>query len=173
MKYYVLQTRTGDEHRVKEAIENGVRDSLLEAHLGQIIIPIQRAFHIRQGRRVERERKVFNNYIIIEAELSNELRNYITGISGVIKFLGPSGNPIPLTAEEIDRIKGVAQRDHSDAKTYNFLPGDKIKITTGPFTDFEGIVDKINQEASRLTVKVTVFGRVTSVEVNIEQVEII
>ncbi|HOE91266.1 MAG TPA: KOW motif-containing protein, partial [Candidatus Cloacimonadota bacterium] len=88
-------------------------------------------------------------------------------------FLGSKSKPIPLSEEEVDRIKGVAQRDKSDSKTYNFLPGDKIKIITGPFTDFEGIVDKINQEASKLIVKVTVFGRVTPVEVNSEQVEII
>jgi len=168
-----LHTYSGQENRVKDAIESGARINDLEQYLGDIIIPTQRSFHIRKGKKVERERKVFNSYIIIEADLNIKLRSFITGISGVTHFLGSKSKPIPLSEEEVDRIKGVAQRDKSDSKTYNFLPGDKIKIITGPFTDFEGIVDKINQEASKLIVKVTVFGRVTPVEVNSEQVEII
>lgn len=173
MNYYVLHTYTGQESRVKEAIENGVKGNELEQYLGEILVPTQKSYHIREGKKVERERKIFYSYIIVEADLNLKLRTFITSISGVTHFLGANGKAIPLSKDEVDRIKGVSQRDKSDGKTYDFLPGDKIKIIAGPFTDFEGVVDKISQETSKLIVKVTVFGRVTPVEVNMDQVEII
>ncbi len=173
MKWYVLHTYTGQEDRVKEAIEKGVHDTELQELVGEILVPKQKTYHIREGKKVEREKKIFNSYIIIQAELDARLYTYIMNIPGVTHFLGVGKKAVPLSKEEVDRLKGVSDRDKSDSKTYDFLPGDKIKIIAGPFSDFEGVVDKINQEASKLTVKVTVFGRVTPVEVNMDQVEVI
>lgn len=173
MKWYVLHTYTGQEDRVKESIEKGVLDTDLAQYVGEILVPKQKTYHIREGKKVEREKKIFNSYIIIEADLNAKLSTFIMSIAGVTHFLGVGKKAVPLSKEEVDRLKGVSQRDKSESKTYDFLPGDKIKIIAGPFTDFEGVVDKISQEAAKLTVKVTVFGRVTPVEVNMEQVEII
>jgi len=173
MKWYVLHKYTGQEDRVKESIEKGVLDTDLAQYVGEILVPKQKTYHIREGKKVEREKKIFNSYIIIEADLNAKLSTFIMSIAGVTHFLGVGKKAVPLSKEEVDRLKGVSQRDKSESKTYDFLPGDKIKIIAGPFTDFEGVVDKISQEAAKLTVKVTVFGRVTPVEVNMEQVEII
>lgn len=173
MKWYVLHTYTGQEDRVKEAIEKGVQDTDLAQYVGEILVPKQKTYHIREGKKVEREKKIFNSYIIVEADLNVKLTTFIMSIAGVTHFLGVGKKAVPLSKEEVDRLKGVAQRDKSESKTYDFLPGDRIKIISGPFTDFEGVVDKISQEAAKLTVKVTVFGRVTPVEVNMEHVEII
>ncbi|MCK9330179.1 MAG: transcription termination/antitermination protein NusG [Candidatus Cloacimonetes bacterium] len=171
--WYVLHTYTAQEDRVKDAILKGTKDTELESLVGEILVPKQKTYHIREGKKIEREKKIFNSYIIIQADLTPHLHSYIVNLPGVTNFLGSGKRAYTLPKNEVDRLLGIEERGKSKVNSYDFIPGDKVKIINGPFADFEGIVDKINSEAAKLIIKVTVFGRVTPVEVNMDQVEII
>lgn len=171
--WYVLHTYTAQEDRVKETILKGIKDTELESLVGEILVPKQKTYHIREGKKIEREKRIFNSYIIIQCELTSQLYSYIVNLPSVTNFLGAGKKPYTLPQHEVDRLLGIEERGKTKISAYDFLPGDKIKIINGPFADFEGIIDKINIEGEKLVVKVTVFGRVTPVEVNMDQVELL
>ncbi len=173
MKWYVVHTYASHEFKIKESIEKGLKGTQLEKNIGQILIPTQKTFHIREGKKVEREKKLFNSYIIIEADLTPEVISYIVGLPGVTHFLGNGKKPEPLSEAEINRLLGISDRDKSETEDFDFIPGDMVKIISGPFNDFDGVVDKVSEDKQKLTVKVTVFGRVTPVEVRTDQIEIL
>lgn len=175
MKWYVIHTYSSFENKVKTTIEKGLEDTDLGAQVGRILVPVRKTFIIRDGKKVEREKKVFTSYVIIEAEMSPELKTYILGIAGVTSFLGMSKqrkDPLPLTQEEIDRLLGISDPER-DLKTFSFMPGDMVKVISGPFSDFEGLVQKTADDGTKLVIDVTVFGRRTPVELNANQVELI
>lgn len=171
MKWYVVHTYASHEFKIKEAIEKGKIGTNLDEKIGQILIPTQKTFHIRDGKKVEREKKLFNSYIIIEAELTPEVYAFIKGMPGVTNFLGSGKKPQPLSEKEVNRLLGISEREKESAEEYKFLPGDMVKITAGPFNEFDGVIEKISDDNQKLIVRVTVFGRVTPVEVKINQVE--
>lgn len=171
MKWYVAHTYASHEFKIKEAILRGIQGTEFESKIGQILIPTQKTFHIRDGKKVEREKKLFNSYIIIEADLTPEVYSFILGMPGVTNFLGSRKKPQPLSENEIKKLLGITDRGKDTPEEYKFIPGDMVKIISGPFSDFDGIIEKINKEHKKLTVKVTVFGRITPVEVKLDQVE--
>jgi len=171
-KWYVLHTYTAQEDNVKGMILKGIKDTDFEPLMGEILVPKQKTYHIRDGKKIERDKKIFNSYIIIQCELNTKLHSFIVNLPGVTHFLGGK-NPHTLPQHEVDRLLGIEERGKTKVVAYEFLPKDKIKIINGPFADFEGIIDKINAEGEKLIVNVTVFGRVTPVEVNMDQVELI
>lgn len=176
MQWYVIHTYSSHENKVKLAIEKGLEGTDLKELVGQLLVPVRKSFIIRDGKKVERERKLFTSYVIIQAELTAELRTYILNIAGVTKFLGQSKDhkdPIPLEEDEINRLLGIADRDKEVGKTFAYMPGDMVKVSAGPFTDFEGIVQKVADDGAKLVIDVTVFGRRTPVELASNQVEIL
>lgn len=173
MKWYVVHTYASHEFRIKELIEKGIKGTDLEGKIGRILVPTQETFIIRDGKKVPRQRKIFNSYIIIEVELTPDVKKHILDIPGVTNFLGAAKSPHSLSAIEVDKLLGISDRDKTSVKNYRFIPGDMVKITAGPFTDFEGSIEHIDEEAKKITVKVTVFGRITPIEVNLDQIEII
>ena len=175
MKWYVIHTFSSHENKVKLAIEKGLEGTSLKEQVGQLLVPVRKSFIIREGKKVERERKLFTSYVIIQADLSPELRTYILNIAGVTKFLGQSKehkDPIPLEEEEVNSLLGIADREKEPGKVFSYMPGDMVKVTNGPFTDFEGIVQKVADDGAKLIIDVTVFGRRTPVELSANQVEI-
>lgn len=176
MNWYVIHTYSSHENKVKLAIEKGLEGTGLSDKVGQILVPVRKSFIIREGKKVERERKLFTSYVIIEADLTPELKTYILNIAGVTKFLGQSKEhkePIPLDEDEVNRLLGIADREKEPGKTFSYMPGDMVKITTGPFSDFEGVVQKVADDGAKLIIDVTVFGRRTPVELHSNQVELI
>ena len=172
MKWYVVHTYASHEFKIKTAIEKGIKGSALEDKIGQILIPTQKTFHIRDGKKIEREKKLFNSYVILEAELTPELYSFVVGLPGVTHFLGTGKKPQPLSEVEVKRLLGIDDRDKTTSQNIDYIPGDMVKITAGPFSDFEGIIEKLHDDKVKLTVKVTVFGRVTPVEVRTDQIEL-
>ncbi|MCD4817236.1 MAG: transcription termination/antitermination protein NusG [Candidatus Cloacimonetes bacterium] len=172
MKWYVVHTYASHEFKIKEAIEKGIIGLEIEDKIGRILIPTQKTFHIREGKRIEREKKLYNSYLIIEAELVPEVISYILGMPGITNFLGTGKKPLPLSEMEVNRLLGINERDKTQTKSVEYYPGDMVKITSGPFTEFEGVIDRINAEQLKLTVNVTVFGRLTPIEVRFDQIEI-
>lgn len=173
MKWYVVHTYASHEAKIKDAIEKGIKGTPLEKHINQILIPTQRTYLIRDGKKVEREKKIFNSYIIVEADLTPEVISFVVGLPGVTHFLGSGKKPEPLSEAETNRLLGISDRDKTDVEKYDFIPGDMVKITSGPFNDFDGVVAKVSDDKQKLTVSVTVFGRVTPVEVRADQIEIL
>jgi len=171
-KWYVVHTMASHEFKIRDAIQRSIAGTHLEEKVGEILIPTQNTFHIRDGKRIEREKKLFNSYLILELEMDPEVYNFIVSLPGVTHFLGTGKKAQPLSEKEINRLLGYADRDSDDAESYEFLPGDIVKITDGPFNEFEGVVEKAKKDSGKLVVKVTVFGRVTPVEVGYDQVEI-
>lgn len=171
MKWYVVHTFASHEFKIRDAILKGCVGTDLEDKIGEVLIPTQKTFQIKEGKKVERDKKLFNSYIIVQADLTPDVYNFIKRIPGVTHFLGTTNKPVPLSELEINRLLGINDRDQNDQATFEFLPGDMVKIAAGPFTDFEGIVDKVNPETKKIIVQVTVFGRVTPVELSIDQVE--
>ncbi len=173
MNWYVVHVFAGYEFRIKEIIEKGIKGKSYEKDLGQILIPTQATYHVRGGKKIEREKKVFSNYIIVEAELSPELFSYILRVDGVTKFLGTGKKPLPLTKDEVARMLGEEEVE-TEEKTLvecDFGVGDTVRVASGAFVDFNGEVTRLSTEENKVSVNVTVFGRVTSVDLKIEQVE--
>jgi transcriptional antiterminator NusG len=162
MNWYALHVYSGREFPIKEAILKGLEGTPLAGFIGEILIPTQKTFHIREGKKVEREKKIFNSYIIIEADLTPELMSYIRNIPGVTHFLGSTNKPAPLSESEVKRLLGIFEREENEEIEYEFIAGDMVKIVFGPFSDFDGIVDKVNQDSKKLTVNVAL---------NMDQVE--
>ena len=175
MKWYVIHTYSGHENKVKTAIEKGIIGTPLEKQVDRLLVPVRKTFVIREGKKIERDKKLFTSYVIMEADMTPELKTYILQIAGVTSFLGINKEhkePIPLSQEEVDRLLGITDPNR-DVKVYSYMPGDMVKVSSGPFTDFEGIVQKTTENGTKLIIEVTVFGRRTPVELNASQVELI
>jgi transcriptional antiterminator NusG len=155
MKWYVVHTFAAHENRVKTSIEKGLEGTELGKQIGQLLVPVQMTFQIRDGKKVEREKKLFTSYIILEADLTPELISYIRNIGGVTNFLGHGKDPIPLSEDEVKRLLGIAERDKV-SKTFDYMAG---------------VIVKSSDDGHKLVINVTVFGRITPVELNADQVE--
>lgn len=179
VNWYVLRAVSGQEKKVKSYLENEVaRQGLLEL-VPQILIPSEKIFEMRNGKKRVREKAFFPGYIIISADLSNgEVNHLITSMPGVIGFLSASDGktskqPIPLRQSEINRILGKVDEVTQESATpvVSFLKGESVKVMDGPFSGFTGTVEEIFDEKKKLNVMVKIFGRNTPVELNYAQVE--
>ncbi len=170
-KWYVLHTYVGKEKKVKEAIEKFLEDSDLKEYFGEIIIPSHKTFVIRDGKKVVKEKKIFPNYILMEMNMTPETYQFVLRLPATTKFLGGNKTPKPLSEKEVNRILGVKRDKDSVSSGMKFIVGDRIKIIDGPFDDFEGGIERIIEDKEKLVVNVTVFGRITPVEVGFSQVE--
>ena len=170
-RWYVLHTYVGKEKKVKEAIEKFLEDSDLKEYFGEIIIPSHKTFVIRDGKKVVKEKKIFPNYILMEMNMTPETYQFVLRLPATTKFLGGNKTPKPLSEKEVNRILGVKRDKDSVSSGMKFIVGDRIKIIDGPFDDFEGGIERIIEDKEKLVVNVTVFGRITPVEVGFSQVE--
>ena len=170
-KWYVLHTQVGKEKKVKEAIERFLEESELIEYFGQILISSHKTFVIKDGKRHIRERKIFPNYILIEMAMKPETYRFILNIPGISKFLGSEKTPKPLSETEVNRILGIKQNGKRVESEIHFIVGSRIRIIDGPFNDFEGTIEKIIEDKEKMVVNVSVFGRITPVEVSFNQIE--
>lgn len=178
-KWYVLRAVSGQEKKVKVYLENEVTRQNLMDFVPQILIPSEKVYEMRNGKKRVREKSFFPGYIIVEADLSHgEVSHIITSMPGVIGFLsantgGTSKTPIPLRLSEINRILGKVDEATAEEviSSVAFIKGETVKVMDGPFSGFEGTVEEIFDEKKKLNVMVKIFGRNTPVEVNYSQVE--
>lgn len=179
-KWYVLRTAGGKEKKAKDYLEKEIERSGLQNHVSQILVPVEKKYKVKNGKRVQVESLLFSGYVLIEAELTPELqyiiRNLIPGMSGFLteKSSDSKGDrvPVPLRDEEVRRVLG--QQDEAAvsevATEVDYQVGETIKISDGPFSGFDGIVDEIVKERSKIKVIVMIFGRKTVLELNFNQV---
>ena len=175
LKWYVVRAISGKEKKVKDYIELEIDRMGLSDYVTQILIPTEKVYQIRNGKKVSKERSFFPGYVLIEACLVGEVPHVIKGITNVIGFLGAEkgGEPMPLRPSEVNRILGkVDELAESDEElTIPFVLGETVKVIDGPFNNFNGIIEDINEEKKKLKVMVKIFGRKTPLELNYMQVE--
>ncbi len=174
-KWYSLRVISGKEKKIKERIELEIQRSEWSDFITQVIVPTEKVYKIRSGKKVMSERNILPGYILIEAEpskLTGEVVQSIANIPNVIHFLGKN-TPEPMQQSEAYRLLGKVDesQDAGEQMLEPFLVGETVKITDGPFTDFVGDVQEINEEKKKLKVIVKIFGRGTEVELNFMQVE--
>ena len=127
---------------------------------------------VKRGKRVQRKKKYFPSYILIKMEMSKELYHTIKDIQKVTGFLGPTGNPVPVSENEINKIMGGIKEGSLAPKTQiSFEVGEQVKVSEGPFASFSGLVEEVDEEKSRLKVSVLIFGRPTPIDLEYHQVE--
>ncbi len=174
-KWYVVRAVSGKEKRAKELIELEVSRANLQDHVSQVLIPTEKVFQIRNGKKVSKERNFFPGYVIIEAELVGEVPHLIRGVNNVIGFLGAEkgGDPVPLRTSEINRILGKVDElaDSEEEINIPYTVGESVKVIDGPFNNFNGVIEEVNEEKKKLKVMVKIFGRKTPLELGYMQVE--
>jgi transcriptional antiterminator NusG len=172
-KWYVLRAVSGKEKKVKEYIDSEIIRNNLQDYISQVLIPTEKVYQIRNGKKISKERNYFPGYIMIEAFMIGEVPHILKNIPSVIGFLGDKGQPIPLRPTEVNRILGkVDELSESDAElNIPFIVGEAVKVIDGPFNSFTGTIEEINEEKKKLIVMVKIFGRKTPLELNYMQVE--
>lgn len=174
-KWYVVRAVSGQENKIKSYIESDIARLGLSDFVEEVLVPTEKVIQIRNGKKVNKERKYFPGYIMIKANLSGEVPHIIRSITNVIGFLGETkgGDPVPLRTSEVNRMLGKV--DELSVQTENvaipFKLGETIKVIDGPFNGFNGSIEKVNEEKRKLEVMVKIFGRKTPLELSYMQVE--
>ncbi|MDR0606091.1 MAG: transcription termination/antitermination protein NusG [Bacteroidales bacterium] len=172
LQWYVLRTISGHENRIKLHIENEVLILGLKDYVSQILVPIEKVFQIRNGKKVTKEKTFFSGYLFVEADLSQaEVKHLLRHTPGVMGFLG-SNEPEPLRPHEVMRLLGKVDEliENEEEVVSSFMIGESIIVTDGPFNSFTGVIEEINHEKKKLKVTVKIFGRKTPLELNFSQV---
>jgi transcriptional antiterminator NusG len=174
-KWYVLRAIGGKEKKVKEYIENEIANAGLHEYVSQVLIPTEKVYQIRNGKKISKERNFFPGYVLVEACLVGEIPHILRNIPNIIGFLGDTkgGEPVPMRQSEVYRILGRVDEMAASGEEMNipYVIGETVKVIDGPFNGFNGIIEKINEEKKKLEVMVKIFGRKTPLELSFMQVE--
>ncbi len=173
-RWYVIQTFSNFENQVAERIRNMIaEDDSLKSKFGEIIVPTEEVVEMRGGQKRRSERKYFPGYVLVQMDCDDAVWHMVRNVPKVLGFIGgTSDRPVPLTEKEVNRIlQRMEDGENKPKPKVLFEPGEVIRVTDGPFADFNGVVEDVNYEKSRLRVSVSIFGRSTPVELEFSQVE--
>ncbi len=174
-KWYVLRAIGGKEKKVKEYIDNEIAIGDLKGFVDQVLIPTEKVYQIRNGKKISKERNFFPGYILIEAALVGEVTHTLRNFPNVIGFLGDTkgGDPVAIRQTEVNRILGRVDELAETEEEMNipYVVGETVKVIDGPFNGFNGTIEDINEEKKKLQVMVKIFGRKTPLELSFMQVE--
>lgn len=173
-KWYVVRTFSGHENKVKSLIDSELKDNEeLRARIFDVLVPTEKVFEVKDGKKKTKKKNFFPGYILIHADLDNKVKDFISNTPSVMGFLGGQNNPAPLQADEVKRIVGrISQGEETERTETIFRNGDFVKIIDGPFNNFSGIVQEVNEEKMKIKVMVSIFGRKTPVEIDFIQAEL-
>ncbi len=172
-KWYVVRAISGSEKKVKIYLESEISRLNLEDYISKILIPFEKVYQVRNGKKISKERNLYPGYVLIEATLVGEVPHIIKNVPNVIGFLGTKGEPIPMRQSEVNRILGKVDELAEQGEEVNvpFIVGESVTVIDGPFNSFSGIIEEINEEKKKLKVMVKIFGRKTPLELGFMQVE--
>lgn len=172
-KFYVLRAISGKENKVREYLEAELKNTDLGEYVSQVLIPTEKTFTVRNGKKVMKERAYLPGYVLVEAALVGEVAHHLRNTPNVIGFLGGSENPVPLRQSEVNRILGTVDELQEGGEELNvpYTVGETVKVTVGPFSGFSGLIEEVNTEKRKLKVMVKIFGRKTPLELGFMDVE--
>lgn len=170
-KWYTVQVFTGQEQKIKEYLDAEIDRLQIREQVATVLIPAEEVVEMKNGKKKSKRRVFFPGYMLIEAELTKEIKHLILNTPNVISFVGPNNEPTPLTQPEVDRILGKVDRV-KDKETVDvpFHVDEAIRVIDGPFKDFTGFIKEIHRDKRKLKVMVSIFGRSTPVELDFLQV---
>ena len=172
MNWYIVQAYSGFEKKVVEAIKDELKKHKLSEKLEEALVPTHQITEVKKGKRTKKEKKFFPGYVLIKIELTKQIYHMIKNLQKVSGFLGSADKPTPISDIEIKRILGQVSETAISQKTgMNFEIGEKVRVCDGPFASFNGLIEEIDEEKSRLKVSVSIFGRPTPVDLEFNQVE--
>ena len=171
MHWYTVSVLSNFEKKVAEAIREGARQNGLEEMIEDVLVPTEEVVEVRRGRKINTERRFMPGYVLVRADLTDQVYHLISGTNKVTGFLGPQGKPTPLRDSEVDRIIGAVEESAERPRPQiSFDIGETVRVTDGPFESFSGQVEDVDEENARLKVSVSIFGRATPVELEYGQV---
>ena len=173
MSWYSLRVISGKEQATKENILREAEEASVESDIEEVFLPYEKVIEIRNNKKRVKEKMFFPGYILINMEMNDQSKYVVENTPGVLSFVGPKGSsPVPLKDKEIKRIFGeVADKEGRELITTSYKVGDNVKVISGPFIDFTGNVEEVNDEKQKVKVVVSIFGRPTSVELDCFQIE--
>jgi transcriptional antiterminator NusG len=172
LRWYVVHVYSGFEKKVAQSIEEQARQLGMEDYIDQVLVPTEEVIEMRRGTKVNAERKFFPGYILVHMELTDQSWHLVKNTPKVTDFLGGQGRPQPITDAEAERILYQVQEGVDRPKpSVTFEIGEQVRVCDGPFNSFNGLVEDVDEERSRLKVSVSIFGRATPVELEYTQVE--
>jgi transcriptional antiterminator NusG len=172
MRWYVVHVYSGFEKKVAESIREQVRQKDMEDQFEEVLVPTEEVVEMRRGQKFNAERKFFPGYVLVKMEVSDESWHLVKNTPKVTGFLGNRGRPSPISEAEADRIlRQVKEGVERPKPSIIFEIGEQVRVSDGPFTSFNGLIEEVDEERSRVKVAVSIFGRATPVELEYAQVE--
>jgi transcriptional antiterminator NusG len=173
LRWYVVHAYSNFESKVKRSLEDRIQRAGLEDSFGEILVPTEEVVEMREGQKRRSERKFFPGYVLVQMEMNDETWHLVKNVPKVLGFIGGSSDkPAPISDAEADAILSRVQEGVEKPRPkVLFEPGEVVRVCDGPFNDFNGVVEEVNYEKSRLLVAVQIFGRSTPVELEFHQVE--
>lgn len=172
-RWYVVQAYSGFENQVKRSLEERITRFNMQDYFGRILVPTEEVVEVRDGHKRRSERKFFPGYVLVEMEMNDDTWHMVKETPKVLGFIGGKADkPAPITQKEVDNImRRVEEGAEKPRPKILFDAGEVVRVTDGPFKDFNGMVEEVNYEKNRLLVAVQIFGRSTPVELEFYQVE--
>ncbi len=170
-RWYSVSVLSNFEKKIAETIRQKVEEQGLAEQIDEVLVPTEEVIEVRRNKKVTAERRFMPGYVLVHMEMSDEGYHLINSINRVTGFLGPQGRPMPMRDAEVNAILNRVEEGQEAPRTLiNFEVGEKVKVNDGPFEDFDGLVEEVDDENQRLKVTVSIFGRATPVELEFTQV---
>jgi len=170
-RWYTVSVLSNFEKKIAEQIRTTAEETGLDADIDEVLVPTEEVIEVRRGKKVTTERRFMPGYVLVHMEMSDHGYHLINSINRVTGFLGPQGRPMPMRDAEVNQILNRVQEGEESPRTLiHFEVGEKVKVNEGPFEDFDGMVEEVDEDNQRLKVTVSIFGRETPVELEFTQV---